>query len=1034
MSPDLRKRQPGGHPTVLSSNADWMAELAALIGPCRLRDIVLPGTHGSCTYAVGGSSPPSPDCPAALRSLLAFASSPSVRRSVPAEQLDRLADGLARLARLQSATVSEQLSAGVRYLDIQVAPRPERSWNVLNVTRMTGLPKAEGKPCSGFYDRRHRIAYRDARGNVWDVSYGGWKARNLTRLARSGIADSSPVAIVRAGAPCIVYRDGNDHICILYAQGRWKARDLTEITGCPRAAGSPVGVESRGEHRIFFHDEAGELWQLSGLAHRWDSLNLSKLVGLPKVVGDIAGLEHDGQVSVYCRDADGAISEIYFDRRWNRRALSRTVGGIPPAAALVAAADRAGLHSIYRDAEGEVWQLARDGERWKVHNLTALTGATRATGNLAVARFDQLLHVVYRDIEGDICDLYGDGEWKKRNLTQTVGTDKAVGTPAAIVYRGELHVVHRDINDDLGDLYLAGAKEWRHQNLTRATGSPRAARDPTCAEWQGQHHVLYRGDDGAVHDLYYDSSEWTTTRLAGAGGPLEASGNPVMVEYHARRHVVFRGADGRLRDIAFDDRSRKRDLMALASAPRAAGDPALAALGLRYHVVYRGFAGRLWQLCYDRRDRWKVVDLTQASASPPAAGNPLCVEYHAEHHVIYRDRDGEVWDLRIGPECAAQNLTRQTGAARAAGDLAAVVCEGEPRLFFRDADGRLSEICLEQTWKSRRIGGAAGLAGPAGDPAAAVFHGQAHIAYRDGAGHLRHLYHDAGWEMQDLSALARCPTAATDPLVVSDGDSELHVLFRDHAGELYDVHSAPEAFYACRLMYAERIDEVIGAVASFLARHPKEVVVLDVNRFHQMTERSHEALANKLLAAFGSELVALPRSRLPDATLDELWRAGQRVLVLYNHRPTVAAHPQLWSDDRARRGARARGLVSAPVIEASDTDALQLCLRRELGGAAGRPALRVLTAVVTPEVPDSWAAWVGDAVSPLAVVQAALETMQRLESRLAARDRTAPRLVAEWARDEWAAENLNILALDHFEQSDLVEVAKLINRGRACRS
>jgi hypothetical protein len=246
------------------------------------------------------------------------------------------------------------------------------------------------------------------------------------------------------------------------------------------------------------------------------------------------------------------------------------------------------------------------------------------------------------------------------------------------------------------------------------------------------------------------------------------------------------------------------------------------------------------------------------------------------------------------------------------------------------------------------------------------------------------------------------------------------------------VYSAAEAFYACRLMYAERIDEVIGAVASFLARHPREVVVLDFNRFHEMTERCHEALANKLLAAFGSELVALPRARLPDATLDELWRAGQRVLVLYDHRPTVAAHPQLWSNDRARQGARARGVINAPAIEASDTDALKVCLRRELDREAGRPPLRVLTAVVTPDVPDNWTAWVGDAVSPLAVAQAALRTMQTLQSQLAARDRAAPRLVAEWARDEWADKRLNILALDHFEQSDLVEMAKLIHRGRAC--
>jgi hypothetical protein len=88
----------------------------------------------------------------------------------------------------------------------------------------------------------------------------------------------------------------------------------------------------------------------------------------------------------------------------------------------------------------------------------------------------------------------------------------------------------------------------------------------------------------------------------------------------------------------------------------------------------------------------------------------------------------------------------------------------------------------------------------------------------------------------------------------------------------------------------------------------------------------------------------------------------------------------------------------------------------------------VLNGTIVPELPRSWSAWTGDAFAPPAVAQRALETMRGLERKLAERDRTVPRLVARWVRDEWSDRNLNIVAVDHFEQCDLVDIAKRVNR------
>jgi hypothetical protein len=1008
------------------SNADWMGELAEEIGPLRLRDLVIPGTHGSCTYAISRASFPSPDCPAVLGALLAFLSSPSARASVPAESLDSLTGAIMRLTRLQDRSVAEQLEAGIRYLEIQVAPRPERSWSVLNVTRMTGLPKARGKPACLVYRQQHHIAYRDVHGDVWDMHYGGWKARNLSQLTHCAPPYSALAASAGGGMLRVAYRDGNDHIRMLHAQGNWKHADLTEITGCPRAEGSPIVLDCRGEARIFFRDDAGRLWQLSEVEKRWTGLNLSELVEVPNMVGDPAAFEHDGRVSVFCRDADGAPWEITYDGRWNRQALGHAVKAPAAATAPVAIADDAGRRLYYRDLEGDIWELRREGEHWRSQDLSKLTGAAGATGNLCVLRHRHELHVIYCDASGDLCDLREDGGWAAHNLTQILGADKATGSPAAIVTRGELHVVFRDVNGDIRDLHHTSGGAWRQHNVVDAAGSPRARRDPVCAEWQGRHQVLYQGEDGSIHDLYYDASRWQTARLTRRDGRLDAVGDPAMIEYRGRQHIVFREAAGSLRELSFDHRWQQRDLLAPTAAPQPAADAALSVLGLQYHVIYRDRGDSLWQLRHDPHEGWKAFDLTRASGLPPAVGNPLSVEYHSEHHVIFRDGTGQVWDLcpAIG---SGQNLTRLARAPHAAGDIAAILHEGEPRLLHRDSDGGLTEMRFEGDWKSRPVAHLTGSALAAGDPAAALFHGGAHVVYRDRAGHIRHLYEDRGWQMQDLTELARCPDAATDPVLAAEADDELHVLYRDRAGDLYDVYWAQEALYACRVMFTERVERVIAAVAEFLARHHREIVVLDFNRFYEMTERSHEALANMLRAAFGPMLVALPRARLAEVTLDELWRTGQRLLVLYDYEPATKSHPELWSNARRRRGERTADVVSAPATEAQDVHALKARLVRAIE-ADRKPGLLLLKGVIVPELPRSWSAWMGEAVAPQAVAHRALETVRALDREMTERDGAVPALVARWIRDEWSDRSLNIVAVDHFERSDLVDAARLVNR------
>jgi len=86
-------------------NSNWMCMLAPIIGPKSLMDIVLPGSHDSCTYNLSATSSYAPDAPPSL-----------IDSSVRG-----LAKGVVALgSKTQNKTTRQQLDEGIRYFDIRV--------------------------------------------------------------------------------------------------------------------------------------------------------------------------------------------------------------------------------------------------------------------------------------------------------------------------------------------------------------------------------------------------------------------------------------------------------------------------------------------------------------------------------------------------------------------------------------------------------------------------------------------------------------------------------------------------------------------------------------------------------------------------------------------------------------------------------------------------------------------------------------------------------------------------------------------------
>ncbi|XP_031752885.1 PI-PLC X domain-containing protein 1 isoform X2 [Xenopus tropicalis] len=98
--------------TGLDENKQWMSQLPEHLWDIPLYNISIPGSHDSMSYCLDKMSPLEPELPILL------------------SVLDKLVPCLARAtilrwAKTQVLNVTQQLNAGVRYLDLRIAHRPD---------------------------------------------------------------------------------------------------------------------------------------------------------------------------------------------------------------------------------------------------------------------------------------------------------------------------------------------------------------------------------------------------------------------------------------------------------------------------------------------------------------------------------------------------------------------------------------------------------------------------------------------------------------------------------------------------------------------------------------------------------------------------------------------------------------------------------------------------------------------------------------------------------------------------------------------
>ncbi|XP_007954960.2 PI-PLC X domain-containing protein 1 [Orycteropus afer afer] len=114
---------PGTFQPLRGTNADWMSELCPRLWDVPLHHLSIPGSHDTMTYCLNKKSPIAHDQPKLLQLLGKMV--PCVTRPV-----------VLKWSATQVLTVTEQLDAGVRHLDLRVAHMAEGSQQNLHFVHM----------------------------------------------------------------------------------------------------------------------------------------------------------------------------------------------------------------------------------------------------------------------------------------------------------------------------------------------------------------------------------------------------------------------------------------------------------------------------------------------------------------------------------------------------------------------------------------------------------------------------------------------------------------------------------------------------------------------------------------------------------------------------------------------------------------------------------------------------------------------------------------------------------------------------------
>lgn len=110
----------------------------------------------------------------------------------------------------------------------------------------------------------------------------------------------------------------------------------------------------------------------------------------------------------------------------------------------------------------------------------------------------------------------------------------------------------------------------------------------------------------------------------------------------------------------------------------------------------------------------------------------------------------------------------------------------------------------------------------------------------------------------------------------------------------FEVVRKGNTYYACNLLRGTHMQEILLDIKEFLQQHPKEILLLNFGKLHNMdSSEENKPFIQQLLKALYPFMAGNHHS--PNDTVSSFWEAGYQVITFYNHSPSIRSCPVLWS-------------------------------------------------------------------------------------------------------------------------------------------
>lgn len=220
----------------------------------------------------------------------------------------------------------------------------------------------------------------------------------------------------------------------------------------------------------------------------------------------------------------------------------------------------------------------------------------------------------------------------------------------------------------------------------------------------------------------------------------------------------------------------------------------------------------------------------------------------------------------------------------------------------------------------------------------------------------------------------------------------------------------------CHGLYGESLADILKAVQVFSKRHPKEIIVLDLAKFYSwgkdekgrdlarpsFSDAEHKALRAAILKALGSSLLPpkLPGPKGPrawTASLETLWKSGRSIIVHDRHKN---AQSPFWSGS----------------IESSWANTWKpKTMKRRLAGSLSKSRGKCFFKLNGEATPDQ------------DLILKALDPFGTYPKNLRQLARQTNPVFLRWIQRDWASKRVNIVQVDHYDQSELLQLCLFLN-------